>query len=53
MQEEKEIADVRKGIAKEVRKAKEAEAAVEIHTAKADELAKKEIAKNLANQQHH
>uniref|UniRef100_A0A803M4G3 Uncharacterized protein n=2 Tax=Chenopodium quinoa TaxID=63459 RepID=A0A803M4G3_CHEQI len=53
--DEIEIAQTRKDIAKEVRKAKEAEAAMDLHVAKADELAEKEMSKHITNQheQHH
>ncbi|OVA01279.1 hypothetical protein BVC80_1653g91 [Macleaya cordata] len=46
MQEEKELAKARVGIAKEIRKAKEAEAEMDLHVAKAGQKAEREIAKH-------
>ncbi|KAK9749089.1 hypothetical protein RND81_02G101800 [Saponaria officinalis] len=52
--EEIEKAEARKNIAKEVRKAKEAEAAMDMHVAKAGEVANNEIAKHASHsRQHH
>ncbi|XP_031394218.1 late embryogenesis abundant protein 6-like [Punica granatum] len=45
---EKDLAKARMGIAHEVRLAKEAEAAMDLHVAKADELAKREMEKQSA-----
>ena len=45
MQTEKDLAKARVEVAKEVRKAKEAEAAMDLHVAKAEQKALHEVAK--------
>lgn len=47
---EKELAQARMEVAHEVRKAKEAEAKMELHAAKASQRAQEEIAKYTSNQ---
>lgn len=50
MQAEKDLAKAKMQIAHEVRLAREAEAAMDLHVAKADELAKREMAKHCPDQ---
>ncbi|CAO2835185.1 unnamed protein product [Amaranthus hypochondriacus] len=50
--DEKELANAKKNIAKEVRKAKEAEEEMDIHIAKAGKIAEKEMAKHATRIQH-
>lgn len=49
VQAEKDLAKARIEIAHEVRLAKEAEAAMDMHVAKADEIAKREMAKHSSD----
>ena len=50
MQAEKELAKARVEVAKEVRKAKEAEAAMDLHVSKAEERAHQELVKHAQEQ---